>query len=127
MISSALLMAKRGRIEQPSGPVIDVTPEKRARLKELRKLKGLTQDQLANKIGVSNGTISNLETGRHGQVHLSTYMEIVALLEGADNDGHDERDWFRRVADKLLLLDGRGRQSVEAQIDVQIDLAKKSR
>lgn len=33
-------------------------------IKQWRKYKGLTQDQLAERIGVTGGTISQLETGR---------------------------------------------------------------
>jgi transcriptional regulator with XRE-family HTH domain len=35
------------------------------RLKELREQKGLTQEALAEKIGVSRGYLSRLEMGRH--------------------------------------------------------------
>lgn len=35
------------------------------RLKQLREAKGLTQDALAKKVGVSRGYLARLEMGRH--------------------------------------------------------------
>lgn len=110
-------MAKRGRIEQPDGPVVDVTPEEREEIKRLRKSKGLTQEQLAAKIGVSNGTISNLETGRHAQVHLSVLVEVRRYLGAKDTDELDSGDRHKKVMDGYLKLDGRGQAAVEALID----------
>jgi transcriptional regulator with XRE-family HTH domain len=36
-----------------------------ARIKKLRKAKGLTQYQLARKVGHSRASVANIETGRH--------------------------------------------------------------
>jgi transcriptional regulator with XRE-family HTH domain len=113
-------MAKRGRIQQPGGAVIDVTPEERRRFKELRLAKGFTQPQLAARIGVSDGTISNIETGRSGQVKRAAYLAAMALLQsGAEVEpARDER--IKQILDKLMKLDERGLTTVEATIDAQL-------
>ncbi len=35
------------------------------RIKEIRRNKGLTQDELAEKIGIESGSISNIENGKY--------------------------------------------------------------
>lgn len=49
------------------------------RVKELREAKGLTQAQLAEKIGVEPVTVSNIEVGRYG-AHFSTIEKLVKAL-----------------------------------------------
>ncbi len=106
----------KGRIEQPTGGKVDVGPEERAEFKRLRKKAGLTQIQLAEKVHVSNGTISNLESGKHPQVYKSTYAELVLVLKMGKVDD-DKGSRFRRLVQKYLRLDGRGEAAVEALID----------
>lgn len=122
-------MAKRGRIEQTTGPVVDVTPEERTEIRKLRLAKKLTQEQLAAKIGVSNGTISNLETGRSGQTRRVVYLEALAFLKASAKSATTADDGgarFKRVMDKYLELDLRGQEAVEALIDSQLLSLKKS-
>ncbi|MEB3520920.1 helix-turn-helix domain-containing protein [Streptococcus sp. S2(2023)] len=49
------------------------------RLKELRKEKGLTQQQLAEKIGTTKLTVSNWENGKH-VIKTSTAKELAELF-----------------------------------------------
>ena len=49
-------------------------------LAELRKANGLTQVELANRLGVSQGSVSELE--RRDDVYLSTLREYVQALGG---------------------------------------------
>jgi transcriptional regulator with XRE-family HTH domain len=121
-------MAKRGRINQTSGPVVDLTPEDRAEVRRLRKAMGLTQEQLGAKFGVSGGTISNMETGRSEQPRRETYLEVIAYLRGAKGKPPDDASpkRFKRVMGKFLELDLRGQESVEALIDSQLLSLKKS-
>ena len=49
-------------------------------LKELRKEKGLTQEQLAEKLNVSNRSISRYETGNN-MPDISLLIEIADIFE----------------------------------------------
>jgi transcriptional regulator with XRE-family HTH domain len=119
VISSVQLMAKRGRIDQTTGPVIDLTPEERSEFRRLRKAKGLGQEQLATKIGVSTGTISNIETGRSGQVRREPYLEAMRYLKSTKEVAahEDASTRLKRVNEKYLRLDGSGQAAVEALMD----------
>ena len=48
-------------------------------LKDLRKEKGITQEQLAEKLGVSGRTISRWETGKN-MPDISLLVEIAELM-----------------------------------------------
>lgn len=50
------------------------------KVKELRKSRGLLQQQLADRAGVSMQTISNLENGRHVP-DTSTLLKIAEALD----------------------------------------------
>lgn len=50
------------------------------RLAALRKAKGLTQAQLAEKSGVPQGTISRMETGQTGGVDLANLEKLANAL-----------------------------------------------
>jgi transcriptional regulator with XRE-family HTH domain len=114
-------MGKKGRIVQPGGPVMDVTPEERARFKDLRKSKGMTQPQLAARIGVSDATISNIETGRSRQVNRTAYLAAMMVLQSDGLTPHAMRDErIKRILDKLMKIDERGLTTVEATIDAQL-------
>jgi DNA-binding Xre family transcriptional regulator len=52
----------------------------KSRLAELRKAKGLTQDELAEAIGVQQHSISNMEKNKHG-ISDSTKAKICAALD----------------------------------------------
>lgn len=70
----------KGRQARPKGDKISVGPEERSRIREAREARGWNQEELASRVGVSAATISNLETGRHGQVYQSQYAKVRALL-----------------------------------------------
>ena len=63
-----------------------------ARLKEVRKAKSLTLEQLGNDLGSSKGTFSALETGRKKPsldmvINLSNYFNIsIDYLLGLSDD-----------------------------------------
>ncbi len=126
MISSVALMARQGRLEQTTGPVIDLTPDERVEFYRLRKASGLTQQQLGAKIGVSAGTISNIETGRSGQPRRGPYLEALRYLKApkTDADNPDRTARFKRVMHKYMMLDERGEATVEATIDSQLHSLK---
>ena len=64
------------------------------RLQELRKINGLTQDQLSKKSGVHRTSIARYETGRNGiseknMIRLATalHVPIDEILKGGKTDG----------------------------------------
>lgn len=104
------------------GAKMDVPKEERKRIRDRRKHLEWRQEDLAARIGVSPATISNLETGgRTGedQSYKAVYAEVVRLLEVGDLAGSSDKR-FRRVVQKLLKLDERGWEAVEAMLDVQL-------
>jgi transcriptional regulator with XRE-family HTH domain len=50
------------------------------RLKALREARGLTQEELAKKAGISRGYLARLETGRHDP-HLSRLRKLAKILK----------------------------------------------
>lgn len=51
------------------------------RIKEAREEAGMTQDELANKSGVSRSTINGLETGRAAVTTNVTLLKIAKALD----------------------------------------------
>ena len=51
------------------------------KIKKQRKLKGLTQEQLAQKINYSTQFISNIESKNHQTFSLGTLWRIALILE----------------------------------------------
>lgn len=51
------------------------------KIKELRELKGMSQDELAKKSSVSRTTISGLESGSIANTTASTISKIAEALE----------------------------------------------
>ena len=49
------------------------------RLKEIRGEKGISQQQLADMVGVSRNTISSLETGQYEPTAKLAYVLCIAL------------------------------------------------
>ncbi len=49
------------------------------RLKEIRKEKGISQQELADMVGVSRNTISSLETGQYEPGAKLAYVLSIAL------------------------------------------------
>lgn len=62
-----------------------------ARVRDVRRERGMTQDQLAERIGVSRSAVAQWETGRAGQLtgNLSRISDVLGigmeyLMHGAD-------------------------------------------
>jgi transcriptional regulator with XRE-family HTH domain len=93
-------MAKsRPRVSGPAGEKISVGPEERAFFKERREAKGYDQKVLGKKVGASQATISNLESGRHPQVTKATYAKLVQLLGKSPVTPNAERMFQEIVGD----------------------------
>lgn len=58
------------------------------RVKELREKRGLTQAQLAEKIGVEPVSISSIEVGRYGS-HFKTIEKLMKALKVKARDLFD--------------------------------------
>lgn len=50
------------------------------RLKQLRALAGLSQNELAKRAGVSHPTISYIEAGKHKSVNVDTAKRLAKVL-----------------------------------------------
>lgn len=85
-------MAKsRPRPSDPTGEKISVGPEERALFKRWREENGLNQKAFSKKVGASQGTISNLESGKHTQIKKSTYAKLILLCRRPDASPNTER------------------------------------
>ena len=99
------------------------------RVRELRKQKGLTQEQLAEAIGRSVDTVSNIERGS-SLTRISTVAAIADVLgvsmsgmfESADDQLMAERD--RSKARRLARLIETARSLDAAALDALTEIAK---
>lgn len=98
------------------GALISVDREERLRLKALRKAKGLTQFELAARVGATGPTISNFETYRHPQVERSMYLRIKLVLRDKAEPANDD-DRRVRLAERLMDIDSRGLDILETLLD----------
>lgn len=55
-------------------------------LKELRERAGLTQTQLANRVGVRQATISDLETGKSARIDFALLDRLCDVLGTTPNE-----------------------------------------
>jgi len=77
------------------------------RIRDVRRERGMTQDQLASAVGVSRSAVAQWETGRAGQVtgnltRIASVLEVGVefLMYGDDRRAPAEA----RQADELALL-----------------------
>jgi len=69
-------------------------------LRELRRLRGLTQKQAAEKSGVGEKTISSFETGeRIGSMHLDQFLALLAAYDVTPTE------FFAGTIDREFSLD----------------------
>lgn len=75
------------------------------RIKALRKTRGLTQEQLAEKLGVQRATISNYEIGRRSP-HLKELEKIAGVLGvSLDYFGVDTNEVHDLIARAKMIFD----------------------
>jgi transcriptional regulator with XRE-family HTH domain len=98
------LMASRGRQPNPGGAKITVGSDERAAIKKERERRGWRQEDLAAKIGVSPGTISNVESGRHPQMNRVKYAKLRAVLFHGREDIDEDEDGMRSLIDDLASM-----------------------
>lgn len=75
-------MAKNCQCKYASGKILTLSEEIGARLRQLRANAGLTQDQLAEKLGVSKRTQGNYESGASDPP--ASYLSIASSELGFD-------------------------------------------
>lgn len=101
---------KSSPTETPTMAATDVQVEFGRRVQEFRKRKGLTQEQLAEEIGKSVDTISNIERG-FSSTRIQTAAAIATALgielrdlftTGARTDQERRREDLSRVILKLV-------------------------
>lgn len=77
------------------------------RIKALRKTKGLTQEQLAEKLGVQRATISNYEIGRRSP-HLKELEKLANILGvSLEYFGVETNEVHDLIARAKLIFDNR--------------------
>jgi transcriptional regulator with XRE-family HTH domain len=116
-------MAKPGRVPKPEGEMITVGDDERRRFKELRLKKKLGQDEVARKVGASQGTISNLENGKHTQIKKTVYANLLRLF-GTENKSVEIEDGWRRMVTSGATLTADEIAVVNATIDALNKLKK---
>ena len=83
------------------------------RIKRYRKIRNITQEELAEEIGVTTNHIASIEAGRR-QISLGTLVRVcecfhVSMAEmlpvNAADDSALRADWIAEIDDTLALLD----------------------
>ena len=90
------------------------------RIRKIRKARGLSQENLAEKVGISTTHMSHIETG-NTKMSLPTFTEITSALEvRADELLYENRPESRNVSITYImeLLDGCTVQQVRIIEDV---------
>jgi transcriptional regulator with XRE-family HTH domain len=119
-------MAKTSRTTQPRGEKISVGPEQRAWFKAQREARGIDQKVLAGRVGASQATISNLESGRHPQISKTLYAKLVRLF--GQPEGTTEVDQtFRELVDDLAPLGEANLKAVRDLVKALRNAENKSR
>lgn len=89
---------------RPTGGLISISDEERARLRERREQLELDQEYVGNRIGVSAATIGNIETGRTKQPRRSIYFAYRTYLFRAER-GQGETDLDANVKDLAAAIE----------------------
>jgi transcriptional regulator with XRE-family HTH domain len=104
------------------------------RLKELRKSRNLTQDEMAKKINLPRSTYSNYETGKREPDYytleqIAEYFGVtVDYLLGRNVVPEDKTEWIIKELVrkyKVDLTDPKKYETLEKLIQVVADLTKK--
>ena len=107
--------AKAGQVH-PDGPLTSIADEDRKRIRAERERRGWTQKELATKVGVTSGTISNLETGeRHPQVRAKVLARIQRVLfheDAANGSGEGTSEAFDAIVQGAIDLQAREQAAV---------------
>lgn len=83
--------------------MVDLSPAERLRFKEKRVKLGYTHRSLSARTGVSPGSISNIETGRSGQVSRENYAKVYAVLFSDNPPEGVEHEQYKHMIENLVL------------------------
>lgn len=90
----------------PADGKITVDADERKLFKERRIALGLTQRELAAKARTTNGTISNLEKGKHPQIKRSLYLRLkFVLFREKAEPGDASSEMYKELSDVAVGLD----------------------
>ena len=65
----------------PQGPYASRMETMGDRLRQCRNSRGLTQQQLADSLGVTNGAVSQWELGGTKNIKLVTFLRVLEILQ----------------------------------------------
>ncbi len=78
-----------------------------ARVRELRKLRGMSQQEFAERLGVSSAYVSALEHGRRGRPTFALVQGVIHAL-GVIWDDADELVKLADISDPRVVIDTAG-------------------
>ena len=124
VVSLDAVAAKRSRSSEPErqihpiGSLISVDDGWRKRLTDELERQGMSQRELARRVGVTAGTISNLVTGRHTQARKTVIAAIHAVLRWiAPTETTMSDEAYRRIVDGALEISPQDRETVARLIE----------
>lgn len=97
---------------------MSVSPEERERFKNQRIAKGWDQYDLADRAGVTQGAVSNFESGRTKQPFKIVYARLYRALFGPNKEptSPDEPDNFVAIVEGVTELDAADRAYIATMI-----------
>lgn len=97
------------------------------RIKEMRKAKGLTQEELAQKLGLKDSAIAKYENGRVENIKRSTIAEMAKILECSpvyllclDEDPPTPSDFSVSDFEKQIIVEFRKADFLDQQMVLRI-------
>lgn len=94
-----------------------------ARIQDLRKLQGYTQEQLAERMHVSIQMVSNLERGNKA-IRIENLIRLSRILDISTDyilTGEEPRGASQALSDRIARLPERQRKLVELLVDCCLD------
>ncbi|MBT9314707.1 helix-turn-helix transcriptional regulator [Leptothoe spongobia] len=89
----------------------------RTKIAELREALGMTQQELAVFVGVSNNTIQNWEAGKSGVDQIKKFLRLCAILDCELSDLIDDSEVNESKGFSLTQLRALRKQWLEADDD----------
>lgn len=97
------------------------------RIKEMRKAKGLTQEELAQRLGLKDSAIAKYENGRVENIKRSTIAEMAKILECSpvyllclDEESPAPSDFSISDLEKQIIVEFRKADFLDQQMVLRI-------